>query len=857
MFNRNRYAKINVKVLIILIIVTVALGASLFAARQIRRNLLSKISLNEGNAAYEKKDWEAAYKNFQEYLGRNPDDIEVLRKYAKARMSVRPIESPNIMQAIAGYRRILQLDPSDETAYEELIRLYSFIGNFDEMAYIARNRLADDPNDWKATLKLAEALYGQNKTKEAQEELKKITNTPKSEVPSEFVEEYVRACGLLSQIIYDDVTNQNKSEALTLLNQAVEAAEDTPESVEARAYRARYYHSSSQKPGQSEEDVQKNMERAREDLEEADKLGTENPRIRLLLAEEWIAHGELDKAAKELQAADDLKENLPEEKLEEYFFDIADWTVARFMLASRLAGLKGDMPGAIGLVDKVLEDLTDIRHRVHVLPTAIMSYVSDPNRVSDANELPDANECLDEYTDAIYTQQGQSVNRQAVSYLQALVARGKGNPYGVINALQPFVTSGASSPEVWRLLAEAFIRTDQTRRAVNAIIQSEDPEMTLLLAKEYLKLQDWTKALEIAQMAESSNPTDIALKLLRIQAGINVSVENLQENTPNQQALANDVWTAKATELSQIRTKHPDRVDIRILQSIVALQLKDPNTAENQLKQAIEDCNEPLRAEIQLVRFYRQQKRMDEAISACKSACDRHPEIAEPWLTLSDLHVGNKDYESARNCLNKALDVVTERWEKRSISINLALLELTRGENDEDLDKGIKILSDLAAQDKNEIRARTLLLATRKIQEDPNNRAQELIDELKEAEGQTGLQWRLNQARVWLASEEWRSKQQDIAGHLQYCIDMDPQWPAPVLLLANMYDVGKLNELGRVEDICRQALTHNPSAPGIIEKLVTTLERQGRLSDAEEVLKQPEADSQLSSRFHIRTALRA
>ena len=115
MFNRNRCAKINVKVLIILIIVTVALGASLFAARQIRRTLLSKMSLNARNAAFEKEDWETAYKNFREYLGRNPDDLEILKKYAKARISVRPMEGPNIMQAIAGYRRIMQLDPLDET----------------------------------------------------------------------------------------------------------------------------------------------------------------------------------------------------------------------------------------------------------------------------------------------------------------------------------------------------------------------------------------------------------------------------------------------------------------------------------------------------------------------------------------------------------------------------------------------------------------------------------------------------------------------------------------------------------------------------------------------------------------------
>jgi len=471
---------------------------------------------------------------------------------------------------------------------------------------------------------------------------------------------------------------------------------------------------------------------------------------------------------------------------------------------------------------------------------AIMLYVG-------ANRVSDANECLDEYIDAIYTQQADSAQRQRLPYLQALVARGYGNPYGVINALQPFVLGGVSSPEAWQLLAEAFIRTDQTRRAVNAIIQylrfrPQDAAMTLQLAKEYLKLQDWGKALELARTAELRDPTDIALRMLRIEASVNVSAGKPEENAPNIQLLAN--------ELTQLREKHPDRVDIRILQAIVAIQLGDPDTAEKELKLAIEQCAEPLRAEIQLVRFYRRQKRMDEAISACRDACERHPEVAEPWLALSDLHVANADYDLARNCLTKALDSVVERWEKRSISMNLALLELMHG----DENAGISILSDMAAQDKWEVRARVLLLATRQIRQG-QDRAQELIDELGEAEGQTGLQWRLHQATLWLASDQWRTKQQDIASLLQYCIDADPRWSAPALLMVNMYE--KLNDSGRVEDICRQALARNPSATEIAVKLASTLERQGRLSDAEEVLEQTEADSRLTSALHIRTALRA
>ena len=839
MLNRNRYAKINVKVLIILIIVTVALGASLFAARQIRRTLLSKISLNAGSAAFEKEDWETAYINFQEYLGRNPDDLEILKKYAKARISVRPLEEPNIRQAIAGYRRILQLDPLDETAYDELIKLYSATRQFEELAYIARKR-ADDPNDLKATLKLAEALFGLNKPKDAQEKLKELIDDLEELLPEKHIEEYVQACGLMSQIILADPT-EDKSKALARLNQAVDYAGESPESIEARASRARFYRVTSQIPGQSEEDVKSNLALARKDLEKTDALGTEDPRIRLFLAEEWIAHGELDLADAELQAA----ESLPQETLEEYFFDIHDWTIARFLLASRLAGLKGATTEAVSLVDEALEKLIEKRHRVRILPMAIMLYVADANKVSDAND------CLDEYIDAIYTQQGQSANRQMLPYLQALVASGYGDPYGVINALQPFVTSGASIPEVWRLLAEAFIRTDQTRRAVSTLIQylrlrPQDPVVTFQLAKEYLKLQDWNKAFEMLRLAETQDPTDIMIKMLRIESSINISAKDLEGNTPNLQSLAN--------ELAQMRTENPDRVDIRILQAIVAIHLKDPNMAEKELKLAIEQCEEPLRAEIQLVWFYRRENRMPEAMSACRDACNRHPEIAEPWLTLSNLHVANSDYDSARNCLTKALDSVVEKWEKRSISMNLALLELMHGENDDDRDKGISILSDMATQDKYEIRARILLLATRKIQE-KQDRAQELIAELKEAEGQTGLQWRLHQASIWLASDKWRAKQQDMTGLLQYCIDADPQWSAPVLLMVNMYE--KLNDLRRVEDICRQALVRNPSATDIAQKLVTTFEQQGRLPGAEKVLEQTGLDARLTSALHIRTALQA
>ncbi|MBA7612318.1 Beta-barrel assembly-enhancing protease [subsurface metagenome] len=833
MLNWNRCAKINVKVLIILIIVTVAIGTSLFAARHIRRNILSEMSLKAGEAAFENKDWPAAYRNFRGYLGRNPDDVEILKKYAKAAMSIRPLDAKTIGGAIAAYRRVMQLDTLDEIAYEKLAMLYTGIGNFEELAYIARKRLADVPNDRKTPLHLAEALMQLNKTQEAEQELLKFIEELKA-LPDKHVE-YVRACVLMSNIEGSKDSPVAKTKALEWLNDAIDYA---PESIEALASRARFHRQMAEIPGTSEEGRLALLGLARKDLEAADNLGTGNPLLLYSLGAEWMALGELDRAGVELR----LAENLPLERLEEHFFDLNDWAVARFRLASELVILRAATTESASLADKALAVLTERRHRVRILPSAIRLYIV-------AGKVVEARRCLDEYLDTMYTPEGQKESDLMLTFLQALVAKAEDDSYAVINALQPAVMSGVYRPELWGLLAEAFSRTDQTRRAVSALneylrIRPQDSEMTQQLTKEYLKLRNWSKALRVAQLAESMNPTEIILKLLRIEASINITAQQQEMITAKRQALADEV-----NELAQLRKEHPDSVDIRILQAIIAIYLEEPDKAERELKMAIEECEEPLRAEMQLVRHYYRTKRMPEAVSVCKTACKRHSEVAEPWLALSSLHVSNADYDLALRCLRQGLGDVVGRWEKRQVSIQLALLELMHG----DRASGIKLLTELASQDKREVHVRSLLLGIREVQDD-QAKVQELIRELRDAERESGLMWRLHQADVWLSSDEWRSKQQDIDSYLQYCINSDPEWSSPVLLLGEMH--GKLENFRRVEDIYRQALIRNPSATDIAEKLLIFLERQGRFLDAKKVFQQIEKDARLASGWKFREAIR-
>ena len=841
MLSWNRCAKVNVKVLAILILVLIALGTSLFAARHVRREILSKRSLTAGEAAFAEKDWPAAYREFREYLGRNPDDVEILKKYAKARMSIRPLDPANIGGAITAYRRLIQLVPLDKTAYDKLAKLYSGIGNLNELAYIARTRLEHAPDDREAPLWLADALIGTGKMDEARQTLEKFIEQLDALADKHI--EYVRACVRLSGIVGAEDPTAGKTKVLELLNKAAEYA---PESVEALAYRARFYRVAVAIPGMTEEDIsaaygmtkEDMLAAARKDLEAADDLGTDDPRIRSFLCSEWIVHGELDLAAAELQAV----ENLTQEELEEHFFDINDWVVTKFFLASELAARKAaTIAERASLVDEALRVLTETRHRLQVLPSAIGLYVA-------AGKVPEARQCLDEYLDAQYTVEGTAGSRLTLAYLRALVAKAEEKPYVVIDVLQPAVVSDASRPELWRLLAEAYSRTDQSRRSVGALIRylrlrPRDPEMTLQLAKEYLKLRDWNKAFETARLAGLLDTTNIIIKLLRLEAGIHLAVD--QDYTVNEARLGE-----LSTELAGLRKENPDRVDIRILQAIIANYLEQPDKAEAELKLAIEECKEPLRAEMQLVSHYRRTKRMSEAVSVCRDACENHSAVAEPWLSLSGLHVANADPNSARSCLREGLDAVTGQREKRSLSMRLALLELLHA----DRAAGISLLSEIAAQDKQEIRARSLLLGIREVREDQAT-AERLVAELREAEGESGLMWRLHQASLWLTSDDWRSRQPDITDSLQYCIDLDPQWSAPVLLLVQMYE--KLADFRHVEDTCRQALTRNPSATDIADRLVTLLEKENRFSDAEKVLQQIETNPRAASAWNVRIALSA
>jgi cellulose synthase operon protein C len=829
MFNRKNSAKINIKFIIILVVSIVAIGCSLFAAREAHRAVISKRNYEAGLAAFEKQDWTTASQSFQRYLRYNTNDLDILKKYAEARLFIRPLDASSVSAAIAAYRRIIQLEPSNQTAYEKLAELYSGVDNYEELAYIARTRLSQSPTDQNAPLWLAEAQIGSHKTAEAKQTIDNFIKTLDA-LPVKS-SKYVQACSLASQVAGDTSSGGSATKALAWLTRAVEAC---PKSVEALVFRAQFYRQRSDISGMSEKE---RLQFAVKDLEAADSLGTENPRIRVLMGTEWLALGELDRTAAELQAVD----NLPEDVIYKHFYDMRDWTVGKFLLASQLAIQRKDLTECVSLASEVMKALTEKNFRLRVLPSAVMLYLV-------AGKVAEAKSSLDEYLATMSPQEQTEKSKLGLIYLQALVARAEAKPYSVINLLQPAVLIDASRLDLWKLLAEAFIQTDQTRRAIGALIKclSINPgnsEITMQLTEQYIKLQNWTKAFETARLAESLDKTDILIKLLRIEANIyHIAGQSSKIDSSSLETLA--------SELTKLRNDNPDRVDIRILLALIADNIGQPDMAEKELKLAIEQCKDTLKAEMQLVKHYSGNNRMTDAVEVCKEACEHNPQVAEPWLSLSNLYVTMVDYKSAEAALTQGIQKVVGALEQRSLIIQRSLVQLSY------LDKatGIQMLSQMAEKDPQEISARCLLLNISEVQQE-KARAEKLIKELREAEGESGLYWRLYQSSLWLTSDEWRSRQSEITKSLQVCIDSDPEWSDPVLLLASMYQ--KLGDTVKMEETCRQAFNRNPSATDVAVILISLLEKQGRFSDAEKVLVQSKMNSQLSGALYASMAMKS
>jgi tetratricopeptide (TPR) repeat protein len=763
----------NWKLAAVLVIGLVVLGGGAYALRQWHIASRSEQGLVLGNKAYEEQRWEDAAEHLGRYLTVQRDDVEALLKYAFAQQNIRPVKSSDIQQAIGAYRAVLRIDEGNSEAAKRLIEIYLAIGSPGEAELIARRQL-ETRQDPAIRRMLALVLAAQRKFAEAATELKAVVQ----EHPDQ-----VLAYEALGQLV-EQRPADFQGTALQWFDAAVQ---NNSSSALAYIVRAGFHRRN------------KNLSLALADLEQAGGKDLSDPTVRLRLAKELVDCGALEKAEEHLRQVQ--KATPTDQSLWQTWAQLA---------------LKSKSPQRMSTVAK--EGLKELSSQPwDFMPLAAELFIRCGN-------IEDANGCIAELSK-------KNVSPPAVAFLQGLVAAEQGNLSEAVKRWRQSMESGNKSAQVRLALALALARLGDTQSALRQLrtFVSESPgsaEGHLALAKLLAQSGRWTEAAEYAARASKLVPDDPEPALVHLQA----QMQLLLANSNGAERGQGPMWRDLQKQLSALEKTSGASDDVKLLQIQLALQQKKFDEAEvlvNQLKQTHFSPARVVMAESELLVA---RDKTDEAILKLRDAVEEHPETAELVRYLAILLDQQNNRQGCEEVLKRAVTRVQEPIAQRDLVLLLVQF-YTRWERQ---DSAYPILAEFAEKLPNDIPIKRRLLLCEQVIHDAD-RAQKLVDQIKSLEGQAGWQWRYEQARLWFAEDNFKSRYPQITSLLQENMLANPNDQASRLLLASSYE--RAGEAQLALSTYREALRVSPDDLRVIIPSVAALYGAKEYEEAEQILK--------------------
>ena len=804
---------IVIRRLLILLGVLGALGLAVLGAfygHKLRVRQLALQARTDADAAWTRGDAAAAVDGYQQYLDRFPNDVAVLPKFAAAHLAIRPLRDTNVRQAIVANRRLLTVSARREAqpdavdaAYKLLARLYEQTSNFSELEFIATQRLSEVPGDLAAKLWLGRAQTVQRKTEPATKTLNELLAALET-AGDRSTPEYVEACTLLAAIAASERGETARENALAWLERALGA---NPQALAALVQRAALRRDFSRNTVAAARDEL--LAQSRADLEAASNSTDVDPTLRVFLVDEWITAGEPARAQAEL---DRLLQTAPD-AIAKAFVDPDDWTLATSLRAIRLALLANNAPRGVELSAAALAALTKDRQRSAILPFAIRAFAA-------AGDADQARAALDEYVEKTRLTELPPQRADELATLRGLVAMIEGNAYQAIEQLEPLAARGDAPPAVRRMLADAYVRIGQTERALPLLgdyvaAQPTDLAGQMALARLRIRRGEFDSALAVARAALAVRPDDVDARLLAVQAQLGAA-----KRAPDTAAI-----DALQRELDALVQLAPQRADVRMARVDLALLRGNTADAQTLLEAAAAAPETSLDARLRLTSLALENRDEPAAVAAGRAACEQHPTDPRAWYSLARVYDEFKRPSDAIKTLEEGAGRVSDPITQQRLRREQALIELRSG----DRARGLAGLRELAAANPSDVVVRDTLLSLPEVLQDAAESAR-ILAEVRAAEGETGLFWRVHEARIALAQPTWRERRRDIETLLIYCVSAMPGWSDAVVMLGDLYE--RLGEFDSAEVIYRKACEVTPPPLPVAERLAALLERQGRAAEA-------------------------
>lgn len=786
-------AAINVRALSAVVIILVAVVAGGLLLRGYRKQAAVRHAYDSGLVAYEAGDFSKAVEDLGRYLVADPHNIEIRLKYANAQMRNRPHTEKGIQQAIASLERILRIEPGHPEAAQTLVQLYLLLDAPVEAERVSRNWLEATSDKALANRHLAAALTAQRKNDEAIAILQSL------------VADQPNSVQLISTLAFLLLRHNNDTDAChKLLDEAIER---NPNSTEARIARARFFLATGQ------------HESVDRELREAEKLSSNENEVLLDLARILSALGFRERADAQFDLAEQRNPSDP---------DVYD---ARAQIALEL----GEYEAGAEVMDRALAQQLDER-RYDLLFTAIELYAN-------AQRSKDACKCIEELRTA-------GAPPWNLKYLDALVAISEGRMDEGTASLEEVVRHNAQHTRAQLSLGQAYIATGQLSRAIGPLKEyvrlHRGPAVAvqLQLARIYAALGQWDQAVRMAKEAQSQAPLSLSAELALIEIQAFMAKPDGSQADPA-------VLARLYKQTQDLKARHPADVRLRVLLARLAAwqdRLSEAREILEVTSKEIEDSQLPIH--VALADIYTDVSQYDQAIAECTKALTFSDKAQTEMLKmrLAKLHVLSGDVRHAKELMD---EIVAEHSQAAHSAVRLKLARML-------LQQGLEAqarecLIQVIAEDDKNIGARLMLLAM-KPNEGQEPSRQELVDQLKQIEGDDSLNWRYWQARLWMERNDWIAYRDKVEELLNECLSRNPSWDEVALALGAVYE--KTDEPQKAMDVYRQAFQSDSGQIELGRRLLALATREGYWSEVDQLLDELPADDPTLQEYRITQALR-
>lgn len=817
MKSNRRTGRINVALILALVIGVAALGIGAVLLRNWRGERLASRALADAEAAAGAGEFDKAAKQYQEYLGRHPQDVAVLEKWANANLLARPRQAKHLSKAVQAFRELLRLTPGEEKYLKPLVRLQArAYDSPDQLLYWANIWHEAHPENAQATLWLGRAMTAMGQFEEARKTLEALATGPSSS-PDAFI-----LLGLL------EVDAQPGAEGLKAARARYdEGVKRFPESAKLSAYLGRFLLRS-----------QRDLAAARAELERAETLKVDSATLHMRLFDEWTDLGEIARAEAHLLAA---KAASPQARAasiaEEVVVDIGEepesWQIFTFRAEARLVRLKiakkVESPSAAGsLADEWQDALTPLQGReLEYLPSVIELY-GLAGRGAEAKKHADAfRAAIDPASPRADAQRAWATVYDAI----AILAMNQPDSAHRVIALPDEVRA----PRIFLYKALCYRKIGQltpAKRAIERYIESEpdDPEGLWHLTQILVDAGDWASVLkEASKLAQfEAYRADAAWAQVRAEIAL-LPADPAQVKAERADALR--------AQLAKVTPELPtDRLHARLWRAMLESKVGQFEAAEKLLREPLGEGMDPKEATDALVAFLLGRERDDEAIQAALESAESHPDDARLWLALADLYDRQGKTEEAKQAVERTVSLANGDAAARADSLLArATFQLKHG----DIEAGLKLLEELRASSATEARCRVLLLEALLDADEARApfdaaRVQKLVDEMKKIESEAeGIRWRFYQARAWLRGDPSHDEK-EITALLTECLQREPTFSSAAEALGLFHEEKK--RAAQAEDVYRRVLAANPRNVPVALRLQDLLLKQGRDSEASQVV---------------------